>query len=236
MRRRHDLGYERLAEGICEAVVEALHEIAADMTQPIERRFAAARLKDLNDPRHRLHDPFWSGVDAICQDETTPIRLRWPAIRYAVRKDPIRIDRWRPELDGDEFGHLEAAYVYLAAQLRNAAVGCFHRALAEETDLRVRVRIWKELVLLGEGAFAGCEAARTLSDVLSSDQVETVDSELLEDLLLLSRVALPVDEFIELAKTATGHPGLNAYEIRPAATTLVRMRRNIGRHINHRNT
>jgi plasmid stability protein len=220
MRHRHESDYEPLAEGICGAVAEALQEIAADATHPIERRFAAADLKDPNDPSSHLHDPFWPGVDAICQDEATPFRLRQTAIRYALRKDPTRIDRWRTELDCGELGHLEAAYAYLAAELRDAAAERFRLALVEETGLHVRVRIWKELALLLKGPFAGREAAKVLSDILNSGQVEALESDLLEDLLLLSRAALPTDEFIALTKAAANHQDLNAYDIGSAARAL----------------
>ncbi|WP_323990646.1 hypothetical protein [Nguyenibacter sp. L1] len=221
MRHSRDSTYEPLAGGNYGAMVEALQEIAADAAQPIERRFAAARLKDQNDASDRLHDPFWPGVDAICQDEATPIRLRWPAIRYALRKDPTRIERWRTVLDSGELGHLEAAYVYLAADWRDAAAERFHLALAEEAGLHIRVRIWKELVLLVEGPLAGREAATALSEALNSGQVNDLELELLEDLLLLSKAVLPTEEFIDLAKAVASQKGLSAYDITSVARTLV---------------
>lgn len=219
--RRRNSTYESVVEGICGAMIEALQEIAADPAQPIERRFAAARVKNPSDGSYRLDEPLWPGVDAICQDEATPIRLRWPAIRYALQKDPARIELWRTLLDGGEFSHLETAYLYLAADCSDEAAESFHRALVEESDLHIRVQIWKELVLLVEWPFAGREAARALSEAVKSGAVECLKSELLEDLLRLSKAALSIDELVELAKEVVNHRGLSAYNFEPAARTLI---------------
>lgn len=208
-------------EPMCDAVVEALIGIAADPAQPIERRFAAADLKDPDDPGDRLHDPFWPGIEAICEDNTTPIRLRWPAIRYALRKEPARIARWQAALNSRKLGNLEMAHIYLAANQRDAAAKHFHLALAEVRDLQMRTRIWKELVLLVEWSFAGREAATALTDVLGSSEIKDLDSTLIKRLLLLSKTALPAEKSIELAAKAGNHEGLNAYEIRPAISALV---------------
>ena len=221
MRHRGDTTYEPLADGICGAMIKALQEIAADRAQPIERRFAAAGLKDLGDASDYLHDPFWPGVDAICEDEATPVRLRWPAIRYALRKDPTRIEHWRTLLDSEEFSHIQAAYLHLATDSRDGATKRFHLALAEEKDLCIRVRIWKELGLLVEGPFAGRQAASALSEALSSGQVKELESELLKDLLLLSKASLPVADFINLMKEVVNHQGFSTYDIEPIARTLI---------------
>lgn len=207
-------------ESICDAVVEVLIGIAADPTQPIERRFAAADLKEPNDPGDRLHDPFWPGIEAICEDKITPIRLRWPAIRYALRKDSTRIDRWQATLNGRELGNLEMAHIYLAANQRDTAAKHFHLALAEICDLPMRARIWKELVLLVEWPFAGREAATALTEVLGSSEIKNLDSTLIKRLLLLSKAALPMEKSIELATKVGNHESLNASEIEPAISAL----------------
>src|SRR5690606_10654706 len=93
--------------------------------------------------------------------------------------------------------------------------------LAEESGLHIRVQIWKELVLLVEWPFAGREAARALSEAIKSGAVESLTSELLEDLLMLSKVDLPTNELIKLAKGVMNRQGLSAYDIEPAARILV---------------
>jgi hypothetical protein len=86
--------------------------------------------------------------------------------------------------------------------------------------LQVRARILKELALLVEVSFAGRQAAEELSDAFNSDQVDAVDADLVKDLLLLSRAALSEGEFIDLAKAAANHQGLDIYDIEPALAAL----------------
>jgi hypothetical protein len=220
MRHQSEADFTSLGEETCDIMVKALQDLAIDATQPIERRFAASRMKDLHEPHNSWHDPFWPGVEAICQDHATPIRLRLPAIRSVLRKDPTRIESWQAVLEGSEIGHMEVAYVYLAAKRRDAALQHLHFALAEETDLHVRARILKELALLDEGSLAGRQAAEELSGAVKSDQVDAVDADLVKDLLLLSRAALSAGEFIDLAKATADHQGLDIHDIEPALMAL----------------
>lgn len=207
-------------ESSSDTVAEALQGLARESTQPIERRFAAAGIKEFHGPQHAWDDPFWAGVEAICKDEVTPIRLRLPAILLAIRKDPSRIESERAWSEHVEIGHLNSGYIYLVAKRQDSAQRCFHLALKEEIELRVKVRVLKELRLLGDTTFAGRQAASALLGALQSERADVVDADLVKELLLLSRLALTEQEFVDLAEAVAADGRLDIHDIEPALVAL----------------
>lgn len=206
--------------GIADTISGELIRIAADPSQPIERRLAAAGVVGREKSwRQRALRP---ALDAICNDEALSLRERLPAIHDLLDQEPAQYAHWRDLFWSDQIDRVEAAYACLTADinLRDAAAEFFHAALEQEDDLHLRVQIWKELVKLVEGAFAGKEAAKALRQI-SRTKEHRPDSELVAELLPLSKVALQEEEYRDLVAEVAVSEQLDAHAVAFAARELI---------------
>lgn len=212
------LGY--WGRGVGDAMQEKLLRIAADPHQPIERRLAAAGVIDRD--RSWREKAFRPALDAICGDESLSLRERLPAIHDLLVDEPAQYTRWKDLFWSDQISRIEAAYVCLTTELdmRDVAAEFFHAALEQEDDLHLRVRIWKELVQLVEVTFAGNEAAKALRELIQTKE-HRLDSQLVTDLLSLSKIGLQQGDYKNLVAEIAASERLDAYGFSAATRELI---------------
>ena len=198
------------------AMAEELVNIARDPKAPLERRLAAARVDVGKRTGVGLDAPFWQGVRAVIDDTATPLSDRWIAIRYAVKCDPALMERFRPLVESDSLGPLQAAEIFRAAKWLDHAAERYHMALSGARTLGVRLDILTRLASLNEGRFAGRAAADALNEYIFSKMDCEFNSSVIEQGLSLARLSLSQEELLALALEIANSSRVGAYEIRPA--------------------
>lgn len=212
------LGYwgQRMAD----AMLEELVQIAADADQPVERRLAAAGVT--GEERAWRRKAIGPARDAICADTSLSLRARLPALHDLFIENPDQYKHWKDQLWTDQIDRIEAAYTCLTAdiRMRDVAAEFFHAALEQEQDPHLRARIWKELVKLVEGHFAGSEAATALEQILKAKD-DTLDSDLVVSLLPLSKLASTTSNYERLVIAAASSENIAIHAAIHVARELV---------------
>ena len=205
------------------AIVEKLVSIASDVTEPFERRLAAARIDITETPKKLRGAPFWPAVIALIDDELTPLSVRWPAIFFAVEHNPSLLEKFRLVLLGDSLPPLHVAEIFRAGNDLEVAAEYYNKVLLNGRNMGVRLDVLSRLSTFNKVEFDGRKVAEDLNEMFRSKDKEAVDASMLTKALILAERYLDKEAYLDLARTLAESARIAPYEIRPILDVIAGM-------------